>query len=228
MAGVRLSDSEVAVVGATFLVACVSLTLAPVWLIGGVIAFFADKPSWQVSPARAKPLSAEPGIWILAALSLIVWLPILPWTQAEQRLRSQVEQDLKAGRISEAIDVMSAHRPSDFPPQWDPPPHIGYEDASPHILDVMAVVLDRHPADWVRDLYVDKLRHYVGQDYVFINHGRDIAPLLRILERLPEGPDIVADQRDTAENIMRNNFPDAESDNLRALIKLADRHKPSK
>jgi hypothetical protein len=229
MAGVRLSDSEQAVLGTTLLVAFVSILWAPIWLIGGAIAFFAGKPAWQVSETPLKPISAEPGIWILAALSLAFWLPILPWTQAEQQLRTQVEQDLKAGRIAEALDVMSAHAPYDFPPQWDPPPRIGYYDTSPHILDVMAVVLDRHPADWVRDLYVDKLRHYVGQDYVFITHGRDIAPLLRILERLPEGPDIVADQRQTAENILRSgSLPEDERENLKALIKLADRRKPSK
>jgi hypothetical protein len=229
MGGIRLSDSEQVVLEATLLVACFSINLAPVWLIGGVIAFFSEDPVWQVSPARAKPLSAEPGIWILTVLSVVVWLPILPWTQAEQRLRSQVEQDLKADRIAEALDVMSAHAPHDFPPQWEPPPHMGYEHPSPNILDVMAVVLDRGPADWVRTLYVDKLRRYIGERYFFENHGYELAPLLRILERLPEGPDIVVDQRQTAENILRSgNLPEDERENLKALIKLADKSRPSK
>jgi hypothetical protein len=228
MGGVRLTDSENAVVGGTLLVACLGIFSAPIWGIGGLIAFFTEKPAWQVPANPAGPASASRGLWVLAACSLLIWLPILPWTQAEQHLRSQVERDMKAGRIADALELMSAHAQSDFPPQWEPPPRVGYHETSPKLFDVMDVLVSREYAPWVRASYVDKLRRYIGNDYALYNaQSYELPTLVRILERLPEGPAIAAEHRNEAESLLSNSrVTGADRENLEVWLKLAEKAEP--
>jgi hypothetical protein len=49
---------------------------APLWLIGGVIAFFASRPVWRVPAAPPEPLPPARGMWVLAAVSIAVWIPL--------------------------------------------------------------------------------------------------------------------------------------------------------
>jgi hypothetical protein len=93
--------------------------------------------------------------------AVVVWLPILPWTQAEQQLRTQVEDAMKSGRIAEGLDLLSAHAQTDFPPQWEPPPRINYGEHSPDILHVMDLMSNRLDASWVRECYREKCEQYV-------------------------------------------------------------------
>jgi len=164
-------------------------------------------------------------MWILAGLSLAIWLPILPWTQAEQRLRSRVEGDMKAGRIAEALEVMSAHAPSDFPPYWDPPPREGYGETSPSLFDVMDEILTRGSAPWVRAAYVDKLRRHTGNEYwYFVDQDGESARLLLILKQLPEGPDLVTEHREAVEaRLSRGGLSAEQREDLNALLKRAGR-----
>jgi hypothetical protein len=137
-----------------------------------------------------------------------------------------VEREMRAGRIAEALDVMSAHPASAFPPHWDPPPRVGYGEESPHVLDVMDVLAARDPAPGVRAAYVGKLRQYLGPDYAFdwgpARRG-DLARVVRILERLPEGPDIAAEYRSAAESRLTGSgdLPADEREHLNALLRLA-------
>jgi hypothetical protein len=228
MGGVRLTESEAAIRGATLLVSFFGILSAPIWGIGGVIAFFTGQPAWQVPVGRAGAGSGGRGMWVLGVLSLAVWLPILPWTQAEQRLRSRVEEDMKAGRIAEALEVMSAHVPSDFPPHWDPPPRVGYGEKSPHLFEVMDVLLAHGSAPWVRASYVDKLRRYMGTGYGFYAYRSDeLAALVRILKQLPEGPAIAAEHRNFLEAQLSNGqLPATEREDLKALLKRAEKEVP--
>jgi hypothetical protein len=139
--------------------------------------------------------------------SLLVWLPFLPLTQAEQRLRTQVELDMKAGRIAEALDLMSEYEQSHFPPGWDPPPRIGYPQETGRILDVMAVIQERGVAPWVRAVYVDKLRRYTGAINAYSDRplrGADLVRTVRALQQLPEGPDIAAEHASSVESQIRD------------------------
>jgi hypothetical protein len=223
MGGIRLTESEAAIHGATFLVSCLGILSAPIWGIGGAIAFFTGQPVWQVPASPTEAVSASRGMWILATLSLAIWLPILRWTQAEQQLRSRVEGDMKAGRIADALEVMSAHAQSDFPPHWDPPPRVGYGEKSPHILGVMDVLLTCDSAPWVRASYVGKLRRYIGTGYEFYVYASDeLASLVRILKQLPEGPDIVTEHREAMESRLPE-LPAAEREILNALLKMTEK-----
>jgi hypothetical protein len=228
MGGVRLTESERVISNATFCVSCLGILSAPIWVICGLIAFGTGKPLWQVPVGPAEAGSASRGLWALGALSVLIWLPILPWTQAEQRLRSQVEEDMKAGRIANALEVMSAHAQADFPPHWDPPPRVGYGEKSPHLFDVMEELLAGDSAPWVRATYVDKLRRHLGTGRWFNFDGSDeLAALVRILKQLPEGPDIATEHREGVEHWL--SYPDlsaAERENLRALLKLAEKDAP--
>jgi hypothetical protein len=228
MGGVRLTESEQAISGATFCVSCLGILSAPIWGIGGLIAFVTGQPVWQVPVNCPEAASSSRGMWLLGALSLLIWLPILPWTQAEQQLRSRVEEDMQGGRIADGLALMSAHAQSDFPPLWDPPPRVGYGETSPHIFDVLEVLLAGDCAPWVRASYVDKLRRHLGTRYWLPVHGSDkLAALVRILKQLPEGPDIATEHREAVESrLSYRELPAAERENLNALLKLTKKEVP--
>jgi hypothetical protein len=225
---VRLTESEQVIHAATSLVSCLGVGSAPVWVIGGAVAFATIRPAWQVPDGSKYERPSTIGLWILAVASLAIWLPILPWTQAEQRLRSRVEADMKSGRIADALDLMSAHAQSDFPPQWDPPPRVGYGETSPHIFEVMEAVLARDSAPWVRAIYEDKFRQQISDWWAFNWYAGDrLAALVRILKQLPDGPDIAATQRSTIHSRLSDSvLLSTDRENLEALLKLAEKGNP--
>jgi hypothetical protein len=224
MGGVRLTESEAAITAATFWVSCLGILSAPLWVIGGAVTFFTGRPAWQVPAAPTPAPAARREGWVLAALSLLVWVPILPFTQAEQRLRSRAEEALKGGRIAEGLEVMSAHAQSDFPPQWEPPPRVGYGEKSPPLLDVLEVLLARGAAPWVREAYVDKLRRCLADWFGLERYStNELAALVRILKQLPEGPDIAAEHRSALERMSGRDLPAAEREELNALLKRTEK-----
>jgi hypothetical protein len=186
MGGVRLTESERVVQEITWTVAFFGCVSAPVWLIGGLTAFLKGQPVWQIPWESTEAVPSERGGWLLAVAALAIWLPILPWTQAEQQLRTQVEDAMKSGRIAAGLDLLSAHAQSDFPPQWDPPPRIGYREKSPDLLDVMDLIFTRKDAPWVRECYLDKFRRFLGNDYTMYSASSSgKARLIHILEQIP-------------------------------------------
>jgi hypothetical protein len=227
MGGVRLTDSEAAVQGATMFVLVLGLCSAPIWGIGGLLAFFTGKPTWQVPASNSGSRVPSRAMTALAAASLLVWLPILPWTQPEQRLRSQVERAMQDGRIGEGLDVLSRHVPSDFPPHWDPPPRIGYHEISPPILDVMEELVARDRTLWVRACYLEKLRRFIGGQYRFAynaNTGTELAQMVRILRRIPEGSEFAREiAGDVKMRLAEEQLPTADRDNLSSLLELAEK-----
>ncbi len=224
MGGIRLTESEVHIYTAQTVVGVLGILSAPIWAVGAVVACFRGRPAWQVPANPPQTVFASRGLLGLAALSLLIWLPILPWTQAEQQLRSRVEDDMKAGRIADALDLMSAHAAADFPPQWDPPPRVGYGEKTPRFFDVMEVLMAHNCAPWVRASYVDKLWRYFEKehDYALNAYTKDeLADLLRILSQLPEGPDMAATFHRALEwRLSDSNIPAEERESLNGLLKL--------
>jgi hypothetical protein len=222
MGGVRQTESEVLVGVVTFYVGCLGFLSAPFWAVGGLIAFTKKATvAWNVPPGTT-PTAISCGVWCLAVGSLVIWLPILPFTQSELVLRDRVERDLKAGRIAEALDVMSAHQPSDFPPHWNPPPRIGYRDGPPDILDVMEVLVSREHATWVRVKFAEKLRRNLGSPYApTFGMERELPRILKILEQIPEGPDIAEEHRWAMTSRLEREKSDEVRSNLRSWLALA-------
>ena len=160
--------------------------------------------------------------WALAIASVLVWLPILPFTQKEHVLRTRVERDFKAGRIAEALDVLSSHQPSDFPPGWSPPPRIGYGENKPNILDVMEMLVARDHAAWVRAIYAQKLHQHLGEGYSISHWRSDLPRVVKLLQQIPEGPAIAADYRKPVESrLQEKQLPPEERESLDALLALA-------
>jgi hypothetical protein len=160
----------------------------PLWMLVYVGTAVHAKGNLTVATqVLSAPAYKITGLWILAAVFLAIWLPILPFTQREQLLRTQVENDMKGGRIADALAVMSTHRQDEFPPHWEPPPRLNFSslafryepsnDASdvfghhieeemdlPEIgvtfdqqLTVLQVLANSTEDSWFRTIYVDRL-----------------------------------------------------------------------
>lgn len=163
MGGIQQTRGERLIASLAALAVPLSGLLMFVWLIGGVVALGVSSGRWRIGVAGDGRVSR--GSLILVAIYLAPWLVALPQTQSEQRLRRDVESSMREGRIDAGLALMSAHDPRAFPPQWDPPPKVGWDVAeAPAVLDVMERIVQRGDAtaDWVRAIYVDKFeRRYM-------------------------------------------------------------------
>jgi len=93
----------------------------------------------------------------VAALSLVVWIPILPVTQPAQSRRRALEGDLEAGRIKAAVARVRGRERAAFPPHWDPPPRPGYGEQTPDLAVVLATALEGDAPYWFAAMYVEKM-----------------------------------------------------------------------
>jgi hypothetical protein len=103
---------------------------------------------------------------------------------------------------------------------------VGYGESSPNILDVMDVVTTREFAPWVQDCYMDKFRRSMGDKYTFLYEektGSELACLVRVLKRIPEGPTIAAEQVIGINSRLRYEHSEEDRGNLKELLKLAEK-----
>jgi hypothetical protein len=191
MGGLRLTESERVLLGSAVLVVFLGGCSAPLWLIGAIALRIQSKPSWQ--PPLAQSACPTRPLWGLTAVSVAGWALVLPWTQAEQQLRWQVEHDFRRGRVSEALAMMSAHAPTDFPPQWEPPPESGEflssTSARSHLVQVLEEIAEGRVAPWVRERYLQRLSNVLSRWFF---SEPDLERLGRALEKIPEGADLFA------------------------------------
>jgi hypothetical protein len=187
MAGIRLSESERVLATTTSIVLHLSFCSSPLWVAGAVTLRVRSKPVWQ--GAGGKSVRPTWPLWGLAVLSVVGWAVVLPWTQAEQQLAWQVEQDFREGRVSDVLAVMSAHTPADFPPQWEPPPQrkdlFTTSETGPRLVQLYEEMAETPVAPWVRERYVRKLPHL--SIWHFASES-DLARMGRALEKIPEWP----------------------------------------
>ena len=148
-------------------------------------------------------------LWFLSTISLLIWIVVLPITQPEQFNRRFVEKAMKRNRIRDALVYMSARERSDFPPHWDPPPRIGYGEATPDLWEVVSLASDVDVTEWVRLLFTDKI---IGQSRTpphasprVVNLSRieqqHLEAYLQLLRELPEGREIAAGHSRAIERI---------------------------
>jgi len=99
-----------------------------------------------------------------------------------------------------------------------------------HILDVMEVVASHEVAPWVREAYMEKFHRYLGDSWGFLYNPDGVERLpqiMRILQQLPEGPDIAAEYAHGVKNALSDDpKSDERTANLKALLKLAEKGKP--
>lgn len=190
MGGIRLSESEAVLRAIVFNLRALTILTWPVWAIGAGIVAGRKSRSWSYVPAigECRPVSWQ--LWGFGTIALGAWALVLPFTQPEQQLRRSVERDLRAGRIAEGLDTMSAHEPNDFPPHWDPPPRLAYREQRPDIVELQELLQDLHLKPWVRELYGAKFGNSLRGENSDMGVWWELPPdqierRIAILERLP-------------------------------------------
>ncbi len=155
MGGIRHTDRNAVIVTAIFFITMMSVFSAPIWIIGAIRSLFSINPTWRGfhSPASGP---TRPYLLYLGVLSIIIWIPALWIAQPEQFNRRTATKHLLLGRISNGLQYMSERTAADFPPHWNPPPRVGYEETSPHLSAIQMSMLDQPAAVWVTDVYLWK------------------------------------------------------------------------
>lgn len=223
MGGIRLTESESIIQSVTFMVGLVGFCTLPVWLLGAIISLRWSKPTWRL--AASENGTSESPRWdlvLLATGSVLVWIAVLPFTQPEQQLRRRVEMQLRSGHIREGLAELSSHSRHEFPPHWDPPPRIGYGESKPDIIDVFDVLAKEGAANWVRDVYLEKLKNYLGEPYGFAYHGEEKAErIVNFLIRHPDGKELARPYKQSLEMMYERTYlPSSLRESIRTLLAM--------
>ena len=158
MGGIALTESEHVIRDTACKVQFFGGITWPVWFIGSFVVLAWKNHGWTpLEYTEDSSLSISKPLWAVAFLSLVVWGFVLPSSQPPQKLRREVETQLLDGHVDQAIQEMSAHDRQAFPPNWDPPPWPGYGQDSPPLHKVLQASNDEAAADWVRDVFFEKL-----------------------------------------------------------------------
>ncbi|MEQ8785445.1 MAG: hypothetical protein RIC55_04070 [Pirellulaceae bacterium] len=160
MGGIRLTEAESLIHATSCLIIIFGVLSIPIWFFGAVFVAIplGGKRGWLWTiSADALPLRVGWGAWTVAASLLVVGVALLPLAQPEQQRRWIVEDQLRHGRIDEALQFMSKLDRDDFPPYWDPPPRIGYGERKPDMWSILKLVQEEKIAPWVREVYIEKL-----------------------------------------------------------------------
>jgi hypothetical protein len=232
MGGIRLTESEAVLLSVGIMLRFFGTVTWPIWLVGAVVAKYRSKPLSPILEARVVRTDSSIGLWSLAALSLLVWIPVLPQTQPKQIHRRQAEQLLSASQISDAISYMSEHQRADFPRHWDPPPRFGLGNFKPAIDLVLAESEAPSTATWVRDLFREKYMLQLDAEAYDLSRRaillseldeKRLAKYVEIVKELPFGPALARRHLPEIEHGFRESPPLTESQkqSLETLKELA-------
>jgi hypothetical protein len=103
--------------------------------------------------------------YVVGIISLLIWLPILPWTQAEQYQRWTVEKMLERGDYQGAAEWSRRVSVEDLPPHWIPPPRLVYGYASVETIKQSVAILSEDLSDWYADQCRETLRENLTGSY---------------------------------------------------------------
>lgn len=216
MGGIRLSDTAALVASTACMMRFFGTISMPLWILGMVVVASRRGPHWILIDLEPRTRATRATV-ILALCTVLMWLVVLPKTQAEQHARYETEELLIGGRIREGLALMSQQGVDAYPPLWDPPPRPDFRIYEPKLTDVMLSILDEPPSEWVADIYGEKFRRWlgIGQPYSAIRWRtttrREVEEILTVIEQLPEGPayasellrDVEHRQKELGEDIMR-------------------------
>jgi len=125
--------------------------------------------------------------WGLAVVSLLVWIPILPFTQPQQWIRWKSETLIETEDF-EALSKLTLDYPeTDFPSHWDPPPRIAYNENEPNPHAAL-VALNKHgAAPWMLEHYVRKIKDgRFWRGYLGDFSDQELATLVEAFALLPD------------------------------------------
>lgn len=227
MGGIRQSERDALIGGVTLMVTLLAVLSAPVWIIGALSSIATLRPSWPDLSQHHKPKRSN-GLLILAIASVLAFLPLLIVSQPEQINKREVELLLKNGDVPAALLFMSERSPEDFPPQWNPPPRLGYRESEPSLVDVRNAMTDDWPADWVATIYLDKIDRKLREEIMPFWSQASWEHLAEHLEAYPAEAKINAEHRHTAQ-FLHDHLPDlteAEKSALKQIAASAESSEP--
>src|SRR5262249_41374263 len=137
------------------------------------------------------------GMLGLAALSLLVWVPILPLTQPEQQKRMAFERAIRKEDYKEAAETLNRPR-KEFPPGWVPPlrprdREIGF---SRQVVGMLVALHEQGGPTWAIELYEGRLVRMLGNDAM--EDTREVRALGDALPRFPLGQALLEEARKEA------------------------------
>jgi len=204
----------------------------PLCLILTPLAWKAVREHRLLTYEKATPLELPPthpiarNLWVLAIFSLAIWIPVLPYSQPEQRNRRLAEELYDPEHPEKLVRFLSAHKRTDFPPHWEPPPEYSYR-GTPETGELLKVILTTESAPWVLDLQLEKLCRHSNQ-YQNRNLGLStfdlelLEELVVELESRPElGPKLSARLYSEIDDTLRSFVSDQRLDLMDRLLKLA-------
>lgn len=157
MGGVRLSAPDAVVLNALLTVTIFGGISWFIWFAAAIAVISKRQPTWGPVDRASSERRVSIPLWLAAGVSLLLGAALLPLGQPEQQRGHYVQQQLKSGNLDEAVQYVSRFEQDDFPPVWDPPPRLGYNEESPPIGAVLDAI-ERHNAPrWFTEIYVEKL-----------------------------------------------------------------------
>jgi hypothetical protein len=157
MGGIHHLPQDEVLADAVLAVQMLTFITAPIWVLGALIGLVWFRPGWALSEGEAGLGPAPRPVLAFAAAAVLVWIPIMIGPQREQQLSHRAEALLRTGRVAEALEEMSSHERSDYPPVWDPPPRQGYREIEPSVDLIREAITAKPQAPWVLDVYVPKI-----------------------------------------------------------------------
>lgn len=183
MGGIRPPEDEMLTLSLTHNAGCVAFLGIPVSMIC-CIAVQRRWRRWRFPRDVMAPCRVGHSLLATSIISILVWIPILPGPQLEQRNRRLVERAVANRQHAEAIRILKSHPRAEFPPHWRPPPWV---TRSPHEMDAVLLLeeAERQGAPvWVIDAYYDTtLRLVEGYVLRVLLEKSQLEALTRLAER---------------------------------------------
>jgi len=187
MGGVRHSPSDMLIATTATNLLILTVLGAPIWFVGSLIGIAFVKPKWTGFISNPAPPKSR-ALLITAIISIVVWLPIMYFTQPEQINRHIAERLLRSDRVAEAFVIISSKERDDYPPHWNPPPRVGME-TEPNVSAIIKAVHTHTPPDWLLQIYLEKVRidlKYNLYDHVYSDDWNTIVSNLIMNKMLVE------------------------------------------
>jgi hypothetical protein len=192
MGGVRLSESERIIADVAISLIALSVLTAPIWLIGAAVAIFGAGDAWRLAVLpQSMGVGVSRGLKALVVASLAIWGGILPITQPEQQLRTQVDRLFEQKKFDAAIEVMEAAGPDAFPPHWTPPPRMSRQGIDvPVVVEMLTRLEQPGSPEWLRDIYWVELEDALQRRFSFRSYwsGASNAERLALVELFEQQP----------------------------------------